>query len=50
MTKLNKALTYCIELIAAGREYPDASATAAAKFNVSIDALTEAYDNDCARG
>jgi len=49
MTKLNKALTYCIELIAAGQEYPDASAAAAAKFNVSTDALAEAYDNDCAQ-
>ena len=50
MTKLNKALTYCIELIAAGREYPDASATAAAKFNVNTDELAEAYDSYCARG
>lgn len=42
---LQNALDYLNKLIAAGKEFPDASSNAAIKFDVDIDDLTAAYDN-----
>ena len=41
---MSKALNYLCELLAEGREWPDASAKAAVKFKVNIDELTAEYD------
>ncbi len=42
---IDQALTYCLQLMRAGWEWPDASAKAATRYGVRIEALTEAYDN-----
>ena len=43
-SKLNKACTYLLSLIADGWEYPDAHTKAVNKFNVNADQLADLYD------
>lgn len=43
-SKLKKACSYLLGLIADGWEYPDAHAKAANKFKVNADHLADLYD------
>lgn len=47
MTEMQEALSFLIELLEMGVEYPDAQFQTTISFEVDADALQAAYDEHC---